>query len=109
MTMSKKMNAEVFAVAISNLLFGFIFGLAIETISHKTRVESINQAMQRTIDVVFEKDTIIDDLLRKLKNTESQYNELYEAIEVSRSAFDRVLRVPTPEGPEPTCEPSNMD
>jgi hypothetical protein len=97
------MNAEVFAIAISNLLFGFTLGLAIETLSHKFRVDVMNEAMQKTIGIVFEKDKHIDNLSSELEIVKAQRNQLYSAIETSRRAFESVRNISPPCSPLMRC------
>ena len=98
------MNADIFAVAISNILFGFVAGLAVEAFSSKFQINAMKESIQQAIDTVFKKDKQIDDLSEQLKIVKAQYGELYEATEKSRRAFDLVKHLPPPSSPLMRCE-----
>jgi hypothetical protein len=98
------MNAELFAVAISNLLFGFIAGMAVEAFSSKYRIEMLNDTIQNGIDIMFKKDKRNDELTSELETIKSQYNQLYKAVETSRQAFDGVKSLPPPISPLMRCD-----
>jgi FtsZ-binding cell division protein ZapB len=93
------MNAEIFAVAISNILFGFVVGLAVEAFSSKIQFEKLNEAIQKAIDTMFHKDEQIDELTSELKTLRSQYSQLYEAAETSRRSLENVRNLPPPSSP----------
>jgi hypothetical protein len=126
------MQAEMFSIAISNLIFGFIAGVAASEIVNSARYKQMHTTMQKAIDHMFEKDETIDELSNKLEELQCQYDELYEATETSRRALESVSHLPppnspivreqhyagdcspcscpfeTPQTPTPTCESDNM-
>jgi hypothetical protein len=95
----KKMNADIFAVAISNVLFGFVAGMAVEAFSSKFQIETLNVSIQKAINTMFKKDKQIDELTLELEAMKNQYSKLYEATETSRRAFERVKDLPPPCSP----------
>lgn len=98
------MNSEMWAIAISNMLFGFVAGLAVEALSSKCRIEALNAYVNSAVDIVFKKDLQIDELKSELAAVKAQYSELYEATETSRRAFERVKNLPPPCSPLVRCE-----
>jgi hypothetical protein len=98
------MNAEIFAAVISNLLFGFVAGLAVEAFSSKIQLEKLNESIQKGIDSMFQKDEQIDKLTSELETLRSQYKQLYDATETSRRAFENVKNLPPPSSPLMRCE-----
>lgn len=93
------MNAELFAAVISNLLFGFVAGMAVEAFSSNFQIEKLNNTIQKGIDSMFQKDEQIDTLTSELETLRSQYKKLYEATETSRRAFESVKNLPPPSSP----------
>jgi hypothetical protein len=98
------MNAEILAAAISNLLFGFVIGLAVEAFHSKIQIEMLNESIQNGVETMFKKDKRIDELTSDLETIRSQYKQLYEAKEVSRRAFENVRNLPPPSSPLVRCE-----
>jgi hypothetical protein len=89
----------MFSVAIANLVYGFAAGVAACTLMNTARYERMQRAMQKTVDLMFEKDETIDELSAKLETLQAQYDELYEATETSRRAFDSVRHLAPPNSP----------
>lgn len=98
------MNSEMWAVAISNILFGFVAGLAVEGLVSAAQRSVFTASAQKAVEVMFLKDEQIDELKSELKILREQYSELYEATETSRRAFDRVKNLPPPSSPLMRCE-----
>ena len=98
------MNAEIFAVAISNILFGFVAGMVVEAFSSSFQIEKLNNSIQKGIDLMFDKDEQIDEITSELETLRSQYKQLYEATETSRRAFESVRNLPPPSSPLMRCE-----
>lgn len=97
------MNADIVAVAISNVLFGFIAGMAVEAFSSKLQIETLNASIQKAINTMFKKDKQIDELTLELEAMKNQYSQLYEATETSRRAFESVKDLPPPCSPLMRC------
>lgn len=93
------MTPEIWSVAISNILLGFIAGLAVEAFSSRIRNETLNISLQKAIDCMFRKDEEIDELTSELETLKRQYSDLYDAAEVSRRAYESVKDLPPPSGP----------
>lgn len=100
----QKMNPEMWAIAISNILFGFVAGLAVEGVMSAARRNVFTATVQKAVEVMFQKDQKIDELNSELQALKNQYSELYEATEASRRAFERVKNLPPPSLPLTRCE-----
>jgi hypothetical protein len=125
------MNAEIFAVAISNLMFGFLAGLTVDALMNTPRLEKLNESVQKAIDMMFDKDQQIDELTEELEEIKFQYKELYESADKARRLLTNAINLsppnsplvrsehyveeedesgsPVPETPTSTCVPSNKD
>jgi hypothetical protein len=86
---SKKMDAENFAVAYSVLILGFTLGLSVVTVIS-------NHSFEKAKSKLFEKDLQIDKLTRELNQVRYQYQELFELKEYMASILDRTNHLPPP-------------
>lgn len=102
--LSQKMNSEMWAVAISNVLFGFVAGMAVENIMNCGRFVRLNMKLQHAIDSMFAKDKKIDELSKEISEMNEHYEELYNAIQTSQKAFATVKRLSPPNSPISRCE-----
>lgn len=99
------MTPEMWAVAISNIMFGFIVGLSVEALSNSWRIETTKKSLQKAVDIVFQKDREIDELKKELEEVRSQYVELYEPTHRASALLSFVLKdLPPPSGPLERCE-----
>ena len=99
-----KMEPSNFSVALSMLVFGLSVGYSVGTILSHNRVQNLKDALQKSINLVFESDKKIDKLTEDYNTVSEQYNLLREASDDFVNSLKNNKILPPPSKKIKRCE-----